>query len=48
MAQFLYTAMTDAGARVSGSLEADSEAGAVAAVERLSEAVLMACGAPGR
>ena len=29
-------------------VEADSEAGAVAAVERLSEAVLVACGAPGR
>ena len=33
MAQFLYTAMTDAGARVSGSLEADSEAAVLRALE---------------
>ena len=33
MPQFLYTAMTDAGARVSGSLEADSEAAVLRTLE---------------
>lgn len=33
MAQFLYTAMTDSGSRVSGSLEADGEAAVLRALE---------------